>query len=328
MEALIFLPVFISTILRMSTPIILGGVGATFSERSGVINIGLEGMMAIGAFSAAAVAFLTNSSWLGLLAGILAGVLMGAFLGILAVYVGGNQIVIGIGINILGVGAATLGTVMIWGNRGTSGWLQGLPEINIPIIKSIPFLGEIISGFDPTVYLSWLAVLVVYIVLYHTAFGLRVRAAGEHPRMVETVGVDVFRLRFLGTVVSGALAGLAGVSLSLGMTNVFSHNMTGGRGFLAFAANMFGQWHPFGVFGASLLFGLMDAARMWLQNSGLPPQFLQMFPYLATLIVITFAGKKARAPSALGEIFPYTFGKHVSKKPSIPKPEVTNEQTG
>jgi ABC-type uncharacterized transport system permease subunit len=310
MEPIAFITNFVSTVLRMSTPIILGAVGATFCERSGVINIGIEGMMITGAFAAAAAAFFTGSPWLGMLAGLLAGMLMGSFLGLLAVYLGGDQIVIGIGINILGLGGTTLGVVMIWGNRGTSGWLQGLPEINMPLISKIPVIGAMISGADPTVYLSWLAVVIIYLVLYHTPLGQRIRAAGEHPRMVETVGVDIFRLRFLGTLVSGALAGLAGVSLSLGTMNVFSHGMTSGRGFLAFAANMFGQWHPFGAFAASLLFGVMDALRMNLQGLGIPSQFLQMFPYLATLIVITLAGKKARAPAALGALFPYSLKKH------------------
>lgn len=291
---------FLATVLRMATPVGLGAVGATFSERSGVLNIGIEGMMLSGAFGGAVISYYTGSPWLGLLGGMGAGGLMGLILALLSVYIGGDQVVIGVGINVLAFGATNLFLFLIWGNRGTSEWLTALPKLHLPGVSRIPLLGTILSGHDPVVYLSWLVVALAYIVLFRTPFGLWLRAAGEHPTAVETVGLDVLRLRFVAVVLSGVLAGLGGVQLSLGALNIFTQGMSAGRGFLAFAANQFGHWHPVGAFGASLLFGFMDALQMRLQGSGVPSQFLKMLPYLATVFVLATAVRRARSPAALG----------------------------
>jgi ABC-type uncharacterized transport system permease subunit len=295
---------FIAAALRLTTPIALGAVGASFCERSGVINIGIEGMMLIGGFAGAVCSHFLGSPWLGLVAGTLAGACAGALLGLFCVYMNGNQVVFGIGINLLGLGVSTLGLFLIWGNRGNSGWLAGLPRMAIPLISRMPLLGATLSGHDPTTYICWALVPICYVIMYRTAFGLRLRAAGEHPTAVETVGLNVYRLRMVGTVVSGAFSGLAGVSMTLGALNLVTHNVTSGRGFLAFAANMLGGWHPVGAFAASLLFGVTEALRMRLLGV-VPPQFLQMLPYIMTLLVLTLARKLTQKPAALGAEFPH-----------------------
>jgi len=211
METLSAVQIFIATSLRMATPIALGAIAATLSERGGVINIGLEGMMLMGAFTGAAVSYFSGSAWVGLVAGVFAGTLMGALLGLLCIYVNANQIVVGIGVNILGLGASSLGLIQVWGNRGTSGWLAGLPHLDIPLVGQIPFIGQILNGFDPTVYLCLIVAIVAHVLLFYTPMGLWLRASGEHPTAVQTVGLNVFRIRFVGVLISGTLCGLAGV---------------------------------------------------------------------------------------------------------------------
>ena len=165
MEILLVIAIFLQATLRMATPIALGALSANLSERAGVINIGIEGIMLMGAFCGAAVSHLLGNPWLGLIAGILAGALMGAFLGLLSIYVMGDQIVIGIGMNILGLGASTLGLILVWGNRGTSGWIPELPNISVPWLENIPVLGTILNGHDPTAYICWAVVLIAFFIL-------------------------------------------------------------------------------------------------------------------------------------------------------------------
>jgi ABC-type uncharacterized transport system permease subunit len=298
------LDALIASALRLTTPIALGAVGASVCERAGLINIGIEGMMLIGGFVGAVGSEFLGGPWQGLLAGTFAGAFLGAVMALFCVYMNGDQIVFGIGVNLLGLGASTLGLFLIWGNRGTSGWLEGLPHVVIPVISEIPLLGSALSGHDPTTYICWFLVPFLYVVMYRTAFGLRLRAAGEHPQAVETVGLNVYRLRTVGTLVSGALSGLAGVSMTLGVLNLVSHNVTAGRGFLAFAANMVGGWHPVGAFAGSLIFGILEAVRMRLLGI-VPPQILQMLPYIATLLILTLSGSRTQKPAALGAEFPH-----------------------
>ncbi len=290
----------LSAALRMAAPITLGAVAATYNERAGVLNIGIEGMMLCGAFAGAVVAFYTKSPWLGVVGGMLGGMLIAALFGLLCVYFNGDQVVMGVGINLLALGATTLFLALIWGNRGTSDWLPGLPKVTLPLLSQVPVIGPIMGQADPIVYLSWIVVAVSQFVVFGTPFGLRLRAAGEHPTALETVGLDVFRLRMASVLISGALAGLGGVQLSLGQLHVFTQNMTAGRGFLAFAANQFGQWSPVGAFLASLLFGATEALQMRLQSFIMAPQLLQMIPYVTTVIVLATLARRIQGPMALG----------------------------
>ena len=297
MEAVIS---FLTATIRTATPIALATLACTISERAGVINIGIEGTMIASAFMGAVGAYFTGSAWIGLLLGALTGMLLAAIIAGLSIYCGGDQVVIGIGLNLLGPGLSYLIMYTIWGSRGTSPWLPGFSAVEIPLIKDIPILGELISGHNPCIYLCILLVLVMHFVIYRTRYGLRVRAAGENPTALATVGVNVYRLRTSAVLWGGLMAGLAGVSLSLGTLNVFTNGMSADKGFLAYAANRFGQWTPGGSYLAALLFGSMESLRLRLQALNIAPQLLQMLPYVVTLLTLMFTGKRLRSPAADG----------------------------
>ncbi|MGI6235244.1 MAG: ABC transporter permease [Christensenellales bacterium] len=296
---------FLSATIRTSTPIALATLACTFSERAGVINIGIEGTMIASAFAGAVGTYFSGNAWVGMLMGMLTGALLASIIAVLSIYCNGDQVVIGIGINLLGPGLSYLIMYTLWGSRGTSPWLQGFSVIDIPLIKDIPYLSKIISGYNPTVYICLALVIIMHYVLYHTKYGLRIRAVGENPNVVATAGLDVYGLRTGAVIIGGLLAGIAGVSLSLGSLNVFTNGMTANRGFLAYAANRFGQWTPIGSYLASLLFGSMEALRIRLQGLEIAPQFLQMLPYVTALIALTVRGHKLRAPAADGLPYPH-----------------------
>jgi len=284
--------------LRMATPIAFASLGGIFSERVGIINIGLEGIMLTSAFSGVAVSYFTSNSWLGVLAAVLVGGLLGLFHAVLTVKFGGNHIVSGTGINIFATGFTAYMSQIIWGSRGASESVRGLKAVSIPLLKDIPVVGGIIGTHTPLVYILLVVTLISHIVLFKTPFGLRIRAVGEHPAAADTAGVDVFRIKYLCVMVSGMLAGLGGAFLSLGHLNLFAWGMTGGRGFIAMAAMIFGKWMPFGAFGASVLFGFADALQMRLQALGLlPPQIILTIPYVLTVAVLAGVVGKAVAPS-------------------------------
>ena len=294
---------FLAATLRTATPIALATLACTISERAGVINIGIEGTMIASAFTGAVGAYYSGSAWVGLLCGAAAGILLAAIIAGLSIYCGGDQVVIGIGLNLLGPGLSYLIMYTIWGSRGTSPWLPGFSAVDIPLIQDIPVLGPLLSGHNPCIYLCIALTVLMHYVIYHTRYGLRVRAAGENPMALATVGVNVYRLRTSAVLWGGLMAGLAGASLSLGSLNVFTNGMSADKGFVAYAANRFGQWTPGGSYLAALLFGGMDALRLRLQELNIAPQLLRMLPYLTTLFALMFTGKKLRAPAADGVPF-------------------------
>lgn len=284
--------------LRMATPIAFASLGGIFSERVGIINIGLEGIMLTSAFSGVAVSYFTSNPWLGVLAAVLVGGLLGLFHAVLTVKFGGNHIVSGTGINIFATGFTAYMSQIIWGSRGASESVRGLKAVSIPLLKDIPVVGGIIGTHTPLVYILLVVAVISHVVLFKTPFGLRIRAVGEHPAAADTAGVDVFRIKYLCVMVSGMLAGMGGAFLSLGHLNLFAWGMTGGRGFIAMAAMIFGKWMPFGAFGASVLFGFADALQMRLQALGLlPPQIILTIPYVLTVAVLAGVVGKAVAPS-------------------------------
>jgi simple sugar transport system permease protein len=284
--------------LRMATPIAFASLGGIFSERVGIINIGLEGMMLTSAFTGVATTYFSGNPWLGVLAAVLAGGLLGLFHALLTVKFVGNQIVSGTGINIFALGFTAYMSQVLWGSRGASESVQGLEVISIPLLKDIPIIGEVIGTHTPLVYLMLIMTVLSYVVLFKTPFGLRIRAVGEHPAAADTAGIDVFKTKYLCVMVSGMLAGLGGAFLSLGHLNLFVWGMTGGRGFIAMAAMIFGKWMPFGAFGASFLFGFADALQMRLQALGLlPPQIILAIPYILTVAVLAGVVRKAVPPS-------------------------------
>jgi simple sugar transport system permease protein len=284
--------------LRMATPIALAALGGIFSERVGVVNIALEGMMLTSAFSGVAVSYYTGNPWLGVLAAVAVGGLLGLIHAFLTVTFKGNQIVSGTGINIFALGFTAYMSQIIWGSRGASSSVPSLKAISIPILKDIPIVGEILGTQTPLVYVMIMVTVIAQFVLFKTPIGLRIRAVGEHPAAADTAGISVVRVKYLGVIVSGMLAGLGGAFLSLGHLSIFTWGMTGGRGFIALAAMIFGRWMPLGAFGASIMFGFADALQMRLQSLGiLPPQIILMLPYILTVIALAGVVRKATPPS-------------------------------
>ncbi len=284
--------------LRMTTPIAFASLGGIFSERVGIINIGLEGMMLTSAFTGVAITYFSGNSWLGILAAVLVGGLLGLLHALLTVKFVGNQIVSGTGINIFALGFTAYMSQAIWGSRGASESVQGLEAISIPLLKDIPIIGDIIGTHTPLVYLMLILTVLSYVVLFKTPIGLRIRAVGEQPAAADSAGINVYRTKYLCVMVGGMLAGLGGSFLSLGHLNLFTWGMTGGRGFIALAAMIFGKWMPLGAVGASFLFGFTYALQMRLQALGLfPPQIILAIPYILTVAVLAGVVRKAIPPS-------------------------------
>jgi simple sugar transport system permease protein len=284
--------------IRMATPIASAALGGIFSERAGIINIGLEGMMLTGAFAGVATSFYSRNPWLGVLAAVLVGGLLGLLHAFLTVRFVVDQVVSGTGINIFALGFTAYMSQVIWGSRGASDSVPGLEAISIPGLSSIPVIGEIVGNHTPLVYLTFIITVIAYIILFRTPLGLRIRAVGEHPAAADTAGINVYRTKYLCVMVSGMLAGFGGAFLSLGNLNIFTWGMTGGRGFIALAAMILGQWMPFGALGASALFGFADALQMRLQALGLlAPQIILTIPYVLTIVVLAGVVKKTRPPS-------------------------------
>jgi simple sugar transport system permease protein len=283
----------------LATPIVYGSLGGLFSERAGIVNIGLEGMMLTGAFAGVAVSQFSGFAWLGVLAAVAAGGLLGLLHGVITVKFAGNQVVSGTGINIFALGFTAYMSQVLWGSRGASeGYVPGLQPISIPLLQDVPILGDIISGHTPLVYLMIVITVLSYVILFKTPLGLRIRAVGERPEAADTAGINVFKTKYLCLIISGMLAGVGGAFLSLGHLNLFALGMTGGRGFIALAAMILGKWMPFGALGASVLFGFADALQMRLQSLGiLPPQIILAIPYILTVAVLAGVVGKAIPPS-------------------------------
>jgi simple sugar transport system permease protein len=287
MNEIFNLAIIFSTI-RLATPLLLAALGGMFSERAGVINIALEGLMLAGAFTAAAITHYSGSPWVGLLAGVLAGVGVALIHAVASIRFQADQVVSGTAINILmlGVPALLSGAFFL-----SSGSTPQIPKENL-----IPWT---------PVVLAFLLVPVTWYVLFRTPFGLRLRAVGENPGAADAAGVSVTRLRYSAVLLSGALAGIGGAYLSIGQSSLFTRNMTSGRGFIALAALIFGKWRPVQTMLACLLFGFTEALAIQLQGQEIggkeiPNQFIQIIPYLLTIIVLAGFIGRARAPRALG----------------------------
>ena len=289
--------------LRMATPLILGGIGATLSERCGILNLGIEGTMLMGAFGAAMVSLLTGSPVLGVLGGIVLGSLMGLLHAFMCIRFKASQTVIGTGINIMAMGITPLLLQAYHGNPGSTPPVPALSSITLPLISKIPVIGPIIGTHSPLTYIALILVPISSFFLFKTRIGLRIRAVGEYPRAADTAGVNVFGLQYLSLALCGALVGMAGAYLSLCQVAMFVKNMTAGRGFMAMAAMIFGKWKPIGVLGAALLFGFSDGLQMAIQSAGwpIPTDFLLAVPYVLTIIVLAGFVGKAVGPSQVGK---------------------------
>jgi simple sugar transport system permease protein len=284
--------------LRQSTPITLGALSGIFCERSGVINIAIEGMM----LSAAYAGFMTNVFTGNLLLSVAAAVLMGGLMGLLhallSVTFKVDQIISGTVINILAIGLT--GYLYVAGAT-TEGKLQ---SIEIPLLSNIPIVGQVLFNNPPITYTAIAMVFITTFVLFRTTWGLRTRAVGEHPGAADTVGINVYRMRYANVIIGGMMAGLGGAFLTLEAVGSFERLMTNGRGFIALAAVIFGKWHPYGAWGAALLFGFTNALQTQLQFSGaltIPHEFIGMLPYVLTVLVLAGFVGRARPPAAIGQ---------------------------
>jgi general nucleoside transport system permease protein len=289
MTDLFDIALFNSTI-RMIAPILLAALGGLLCERVLVFNIILEGTMLIGAFTAVAVSYFVGSSVAGVAAAALAGVLFSLLLGLFVVTLKGDAIVVGVALNMLASGLTTFLLRTLFDVKGqfTSPQIVSLARWDIPLIKDIPVVGEIFSGHSWVVYLSWILVICVYILLFRTPFGLRMRGVGQNDQAASTLGINVPAVRYAAVAICGALVGIAGAQLSLGQVTLYVENMSSGRGWIALVAVMLGNAHPVGVLFASLLFGFSDALGYRLQGSSMPSQFAAITPYVVTLMAVFF----------------------------------------
>ncbi|MCB8943225.1 MAG: ABC transporter permease [Ardenticatenaceae bacterium] len=292
----------LASTLRQSTPLVLGALCGLMGERSGVVNIGIEGQMLMAAFVGFMVNAWTGNLLIAALAGVLAGALLGALLAFMSVTLKMDQIIGGTVINILAFG---LTGYFYQVGVTTAGKL--LP-IRLGPLADIPLIGPVLFNNPPITYLTLLLVVVVHYMLFYTRWGLRTRAVGEHPSAADTVGINVYFMRYVNVIIGGAIAGLAGAYLTLEAVGSFERAMTNGRGFVALAVMIFGKWTPFGAWGAALLFGLATAGQTQLQFSDvqIPHQFVGMLPYLLTIVVLAGFVGRARPPAASGQ--PYETG--------------------
>ena len=294
--------------VRLATPILLAALGELFTERAGILNLGLEGIMLMGTLGAFLGAFWTGSLWVGVFAAMFTGILMGLLMGVMSITVKANQVVAGLGITILGTGLSTLLFRLSFGLRSAPPTLDIFPTIAIPLLSQIPVLGPVFFKHNILVYLALILVPISAFVLYRTKFGLAIRAVGESPDAVDTRGLNVNRLRYLSLVIGGALAGLGGGYLVLGSLGLFWTNMTAGRGFIAIAVVVFAKWDPWRALLGALVFGLASAVQISLQTVGvpIPSELLLMLPYIITIIVLVIVSRRAEFPAAFA--VPYNRG--------------------
>ena len=297
----IFLVNLIAATLRVSTPILLAAIGETYSERAGILNLGIEGIMFFGAFVGFFVADQSGSLWLGLIMAILSGVIAGLLMGLLTVTLGVNQHVSGLGITLLLTGLSLYGFRLVYGGRSTPPYIPSFQAITP--FENVPILGTISSQYLLT-YITFLAIIPLsWFILYRTRFGLNIRAVGENPEAVDAAGVNVYLVRYSVLAIGGALMAAGGAFLSLAQLGAFTHGIVAGRGWVAIAIVIFGNWSPVKVMGGALIFGGTYALQLRLQAMGLqlpiPYETFLALPYVVTIIALVLAGRNASYPAAL-----------------------------
>jgi ABC-type uncharacterized transport system permease subunit len=298
----------LASALRMTMPVLITALGAIYSERSGVTNIGLEGMMLTGAFWGAYGA-IHYGPVAGVFIAIIMAMLMSLVHGLVTITYRVDQIVSGIAINILAFGLSRFFSIELFGMATTSPHVESLPKISIPLLKKIVFLQPLVTDLSPIIIIGILLVFVTYWILEKTAFGLRLKSVGENPMAADTLGIRVLAYRYYGVLISGAFAGLAGGYLAIEHTGMYVEGMTQGKGYIALAAMIFGNWNPFGALGAACLFGFAESFSMRVvQNKMIPYQFIKMLPYVLTLFVLAGVVRKTQPPASVG--IPYSREEH------------------
>lgn len=293
--SLVFSAQFLYAVLRVTTPILFAAMAALITNKASVFNIALEGIMLMAAFTGVVVSAFTQSCILGLLAGVIAGVIIALILGYFGLKLKTNIILAGIALNLMASGGTVFLLFLITKDKGISTSLKSmvLPRITLPLINKIPILGTILSGHNVLTYVSLLSVVFIYYLLYKTPLGTKIRAVGENEDAADSVGISVMKIKYIALAISGVLAGLGGVYMSMGYVSWFSTNMTAGRGFISIVAAAMGGDTPLGTFLASLLFGFADALSNSLSSFNIPPEFIQALPYITTIFgLVIYSSKK------------------------------------
>lgn len=304
MLELFTLPVLLGIVysgIRLATPYLYAALGEMFAQRSGVLNLGVDGIMLMGAFVAFYVASKTGNLWLGLLAAAITGALMGLLMAVVSVTLQAEQGISGIGLYLFGLGLSSLLFKKMLGGVQS---ISGFQPLKIPLLGDLPIVGEIFFNHNVLVYGAFLLVPLGVWVLNHTTLGLKIRAVGQKPEAADSLGVSVNRIRYFTVGLGGLLAGVAGATLSISLINLFQENMTNGQGFIAVALVYFGGWTPVGVMVGALLFSFVSALQLWIQVKGinLPSDIAVMLPYILTIAALAFA-RRSQQPAALSKPF-------------------------
>ncbi|MGP0586363.1 ABC transporter permease [Paenibacillus timonensis] len=318
MDVLTLLGQLLNSTLVFSTALIFTALGGIFSERSGVVNIGLEGLMIFGAFAAGVGTYYAQeagmgsfSPWVGVIAAMVMGAIGALIHAVATITFKADQTISGIVINFLAAGLTVYIVKLLFEGAAETPLVTVFHKVPIPVLRDIPIIGEGFFNSYPTTYLALILVVVIYFVLFKTPFGLRLRSVGEHPSAADTLGVNVTKMRYIGVLLSGILGGIGGATITLTTTSTFAHNTISGQGFIAIAAMIFGKWNPLGAFGAAMFFGFSQAIRNYVQlfewSRSIPQEFIFMIPYVLTIIVLVGAVGRSSAPAALGT--PYDPGK-------------------
>jgi general nucleoside transport system permease protein len=305
MNDLLTLPVLLGILysgIRLATPYLYAAIGETFAQNSGVLNLGVEGMMLVGAFTAFYVAMQSENLWLGVLAAGLSGMAMGLLMAFISVTLQAKQGISGIGLALFGAGLSSLLFKLMMGGVQS---ISGFQPVRIPVLGEIPYLGDVFFNHSLLVYIAFLLVPVSSVVLYKTSFGLKVRAAGQKPEAADTLGVNVNRIRYITVSLGGFLAGIGGASLSIALINLFQENMTNGIGFIAVALVYFGGWRPSRVMMGALLFSFVNSLQLWIQVLGiaLPSDIAVMLPYILTIVALAVVRNRVNQPASLTKPF-------------------------
>ena len=304
MSELFTLPVLLGILysgIRLATPYLYASIGETFAQNSGVYNLGVDGIMLMGAYSGFFVGMKSGNLWLGLLAAAVVGGLMGMLMAFISVTLKAEQGISGIGLQLFGLGLSSL---LFKETLGSVVSISGFQPVKIPLLGDIPYLGDVLFNHNLLVYGAFLLVPIASFVLNKTTFGLKVRAAGQNPQAADSLGVNINQIRYITVTFGGVMAGISGASLSIALINLFQENMTNGMGFIAVALVYFGGWRPWGVLGGALLFSFVNALQLWIQVKGinLPSDIAVMMPYILTILVLAFA-RRVRQPAALSKPF-------------------------
>jgi simple sugar transport system permease protein len=288
--------------IRLATPYLYASIGESLGQRSGVLNLGVEGQMLLGAFAGFYVTFVTENAWLGLLAALTVGAVMGLLMAVISVTLQAQQGISGIGIYLFGLGLSELLFKVMLGTVET---VVGFRPAHIPFLSSIPVVGKIFFQHNVLVYGAFLLVPLAWFILNKTTLGLKIRAVGENPEAADSLGVSVVRVRYFTLIMGGTLSGIAGASLSIALLNVFQQNLTSGLGFIAVALVYFGGWRPVGVMAGALIFSTVNALQVWMQTLGIPipPELAIMLPYVFTIVALVVMVQRVRPPSALTKPF-------------------------